>query len=187
MLKIVFKFKFLMLFLFPFFNVFGNLPEDSIYNLNSKLLNSNGKTINFSELEGKIHIFSMIYTNCKTICPIIVNNMKSIEKALSDDLIDNVNFTLVSLDPDRDNVDSLRVFFLEKKLNSTRWNLFTASKDDVLKISLSVGIKYKKENSNEYSHSNLIVILDKHGVVRYRQQGLDKNYFNLINLIKKLI
>ena len=53
-------------------------------------------------------------------------------------------------------------------------------------VTLTTGIKYKKEKNNEYTHSNLILVLDKNGVIKLYQQGLDKNYTSLIELIKKL-
>ena len=65
--------------------------------------------------------------------------------------------------------------------------MFKTTKDETLKIALTVGIKYKKEKNSEYTHSNLIVILDKNGVVKFHHQGLSKDYNSLIKLIKNLI
>ena len=44
------------------------------------LVDINGKQLNLTNLSGKVQVFSMIYTNCKTVCPIIIANMKAIEK-----------------------------------------------------------------------------------------------------------
>ncbi len=177
-------------FIFLFFLVFNvnanNLPSDSIYNLDSNLLEYNGSKLKLSELKGKVQVFSMIYTNCKTVCPIIINNMKLIEKMIPESISNNVGFFLISLDPERDDVDILNIFFKEKNLNVNKWRLFKTTKEETLKIALTTGIKYKKEKNNEYTHSNLILVLDKNGVIKLYQQGLDKNYTNLIELIKKL-
>lgn len=159
-----------------------SFSSESIYNLNSKLIDKDGKQYILGDLGGKIQVFSMIYTNCKTICPIIIANMKAIEKLLPNDLVDNVKFSLISLDPDRDSAETLNKFFKEKKFGD-KWNLFKTSKEETLRIALAVGIKYKKEKNDEYTHSNLIVILDKNGVIKMHHQGLDKNY-NLV--IKKI-
>ncbi len=93
---------------------------------------------------------------------------------------------MVSLDPDRDTVDTLSKFFKEKKMNDTRWRLFKSTKSDTLKLALTLGIKYKKEKNNEYTHSNLIIILDKNGVIRMHHQGLDKNFSKVVNIISDL-
>lgn len=176
-----------IIYIYINFHVFaGNFPGDSIYNLNSQLIEKNGNNVNISDLQGKIQIFSMIYTNCKTTCPIIISNMKSIEKLLPVHLLRNVNFLLISLDPERDSIISLNKFFKEKNLNNEKWRLFRTSREEVLNIALAVGIKYKKEKNNEYMHSNLIIVLDKDGVIKLHHQGLDKNYVTLISIIKSL-
>lgn len=173
---------FCVLFSFSAFS----LPSNSIYNLNSKLIDYKGNILNLSDFSGKIQIFSMIYTRCKTICPIIISNMKSIEKILPPSVLNNVGFVLISLDPDRDSVDVLANFFIDKGLNEKKWKLCKTDKIETLKIALAAGIKYKKEKNDEYTHSNLIIVLDKNGVIKLHHPGLDKNYNNLIELISSL-
>jgi len=161
-------------------------PTNSIYNLDLKLVDKSGKVLNLHDLSGKVQILSMIYTNCKTICPIIIANMKAIERIVLLEKFKNINFSLISLDPDRDSVDILSKFFNDKKMDSSRWNLYKTSKEDTLKLALTLGIKYKKEKNNEYTHSNLIIILDKQGVIKMHHQGLDKNFDHVIKLLSQL-
>lgn len=174
---------FIYIFCFSFSLFAFALPSNSIYNLNSNLTDYNGNVLNIKDLSGKIQIFSMIYTKCKTVCPIIISNMKSVEKLIPEHLLDHVSFSLISLDPDRDSVDVLHNFFIDKKFESNRWNLYKTDKNTTLKIALISGIKYKKEKNDEYTHSNLILVLDKEGVIRLHHPGLDKNYSDIIDLI----
>ena len=179
------KIKFyLLVLLFPY--VVFTFSDYSIYNLDLNLVDRHGSEVNIKSLSGKIHIFSMIYTNCKTICPIILSNMKAIEKLLPEQYINDVVFTLVTLDPERDDVLRLNKFFLDKKFNDDRWFLYRTSKEETLKLALTMGIKYKKERSNEYVHSNLIVLLDKEGVIKLHHQGLDKNFDTILDVIVSL-
>jgi len=175
------KLYILLFLIFPFL-VYA-FPSNSIYNLDINLIDKDGKVSKIKDFNGKVQIFSMIYTNCKTICPIIIANMKAIEKLVLFNKIKNISFSLVSLDPDRDSVESLNRYFNEKKMNVNLWNLYKSSKEETLKLSLAVGIKYKKEKNNEYTHSNLIIILDKNGVIKMHHQGLDKNFDPILKLI----
>jgi len=184
MLNKLLKYIFII-FLFSCFTNCYSFPNNSIYNLNSKLIDKDGNEIILGNLSGKIHVFSMIYTRCKTICPIIIANMKSIEKLIPEKLQNSVSFSLISLDPERDSVETLNKFFNEKQL-SDKWNIFKSTKEETLKIALAMGIKYKKEKNDEYTHSNLIIILDKNGVIKMHHQGLDKNYKLLIKKISEL-
>lgn len=185
MLKILIRIQYALVFFLLSFNLYA-FPGDSIYNLESKILDKDGKELLLENLSGKVQVFSMIYTRCKTVCPIIVANMKSIERLIPKNILDQVSFSLVSLDPDRDSVENLYNFFNEKKLNNKTWNLYKMSKEETLQLALTVGIKYKKEKNNEYTHSNLIIILDKNGVIRMHHQGLDKNYSELVKLVLSL-
>lgn len=184
-------FKFLILIYFFSFSSFlaqnnEKLPDESIYNLNILLTDQHNNKIFFEELSNNIQIFSMIYTNCKTICPIIISNMKTIEKLLPAKLNSKIKFSLISLDPDRDDINSINNFFVEKKLNNN-WSLYRCDKNDVLKIALTTGIKFKKDyETNDYIHSNLIVLIDKKGIIQYYHQGLDKNFDEILKIINDL-
>lgn len=172
---------FLFLLLYPI--VIYAFPSNSIYNLDINFVDRNGKISQLKDFSGKVQVFSMIYTNCKTICPIIISNMKAIDRLVLLNGINNISFSLVSLDPDRDSVESLNKYFYEKKMNHTSWNLYKSTKDETLRLALAVGIKYKKEKNNEYTHSNLIVVLDKNGVIKMHHQGLDKNFDSVLKLL----
>lgn len=177
----------ILLLFFPVISFSVELPDNSIYHMDIHMLDKFGADVILKDLSGKIHIFSMIYTHCKTICPIIISNMKLLEKSIPIQYLSHINFLLISLDPDRDTLASLNNFFLEKNLNESHWSIYKVNNEDVLKIALATGIKYKKDKNNEYIHSNLIVIIDKNGVVRFHQQGLDKNFEELIKIIISLI
>ncbi len=164
-----------------------SLPDNSVYNLSVQFTDRHANKVDIKSLAGKIRITSMIYTNCKTICPIIISNMRNIEKLLPLSYRKDVVFTLVTLDPDRDDVLKLNKFFIDKKFDENTWVIYKTSKEETLKLALTLGIKYKKEKDNEYVHSNLIIILDKDGVIRLHHQGLDKNFDNIINLLPSLI
>jgi len=186
-LKIFNKIKTLIItsvLLFPL--IVAAFPEESIYNLKIELNDKNGRYLDISKLAGKVHIFSMIYVNCKTICPIIIANMKELEKKLTKEQLENIQFTLVTLDPERDNCVSLNRFFFEKKFNEKHWNLYRTTKENTLKLALATGIKYKRDRT-EFIHSNMIGVIDRSGVIRIFHQGLDKNFDDIIKMINFLI
>ena len=58
------------------------LPSNSIYNLNSNWTNQDGKEMQFSDMIGKNMIVVMIYTTCKTACPLLVADMKKIKSKI---------------------------------------------------------------------------------------------------------
>ena len=74
------------------------LVDKSLHNSNEnhtvadfKLINQNGKTITQDDYKGKIYVIDFFFTRCKSICPIMTNNMVKIQKAYknNDDITDN--------------------------------------------------------------------------------------------------
>lgn len=174
------KIKYIIILFITIFS-FNCLSSESIYDLNIKLQNTDANIVDIKDLKGKIQIFSMIYTRCKTVCPAILSNMKKMEEAIPKNMMDKIQFTLVTLDPENDRTNETSLYAIRK--NITHWNFFRASKEDTLKLALATGIRYKKESSNEYTHSNTIVIIGKNGDVKMRQPGLDKDYKKFIKVI----
>ena len=164
----------------------SSFPDESIYNLNISLTNQNNVKYNISDLSGKTHILSMIYTRCKTTCPIILENMKKLEKLIPDKILKRINFSLITLDPLRDNAETLTFFMKEKNINFSNWNLFFSSEKETLELALSLGIKYKKENDGNYIHSNLILLIDDLGIIKFQHPGLMNNFDDILYSLYKI-
>lgn len=160
-----------------------SLATESVYDLEINFENADGKKINMKDLKGNIQVLSMIYTRCKTICPVIINNMKKIEQEIIKNKIKNVKFTLITLDPENDKTEQIKNFVKEKKINN--WEVLRTSKEDTLKIAMATGIRYKKENSDEYTHSNIIIVIGKNGDIKIKHPGLEKNYKKIIKIINE--
>src|SRR5690625_6799424 len=86
----------------------GEPADHSIYHASGTWRNRNGEEVSLSNLQGRIQVVSMLYTNCDYACPRILADMKRIESALSDEEREQTNFLIVSIDPERDTPDRLR-------------------------------------------------------------------------------
>ncbi|MCZ2222821.1 MAG: SCO family protein [Chitinophagales bacterium] len=91
----------------------AELPSDSIFNLTSEWQNQNNDSLQLKNLQGKTLVVVMIYTSCKSACPILVSKMKSIEAKIDRKDINQVSLVLVSIDPKR----NLKV----KVCKTTKW------------------------------------------------------------------
>ena len=56
----------------------NTVPKESIFLLDSKWQNQNGKELQLKDLKGKNLVVVMIFTSCQTACPILVENIKKI-------------------------------------------------------------------------------------------------------------
>jgi protein SCO1 len=154
--------------------------DQSIYNLELSLIDQDGRTLTLADLRGRVLVAAMIYTSCTAVCPRVTEDMKGVEKQLSVRDRTDVGFVLFSLDPGRDTPAALRRFAVAHALDLSRWRLFASSEDGVRDLAAVLGVKYKTEDNGEIAHSAMIFIIDRDGVVRHRQEGLNPESRELI-------
>lgn len=160
--------------------------SSSIYNLESKWTNQDGKVIKLDSLRGKVTVLAMAYTSCQAACPILTANMKEIENKLSKDIKDKTQFAIFSFDHEKDVPEKLKSYSNKQSLDPIRWSLFHGTKKGVHELALVLGIKYKKDSKGDYEHSNVITVLDSEGNIKYQQVGLNTNPMETISVIQKL-
>jgi protein SCO1/2 len=85
-----------------------------------------------------------------------------------------VGFTLVTIDAERDTPEALRTYRERQQLPADGWTLLRGGADDTLELAALLGVKYKREASGQFAHSNLITILDAEGEIVYQQVGLNR-------------
>ncbi len=151
----------------------ADYPGDSVYLLQSEWLNQDSKKIYLRDLAGKKLVLSMTYTSCQHTCPTIVSNMQAIEKTLSKADRNKVRFVLVSLMPQSDTPEVLKIYANKRGLKG--WTLLSGNDDDVRMLAMVLDVKYKAVGENEISHSNLITILDDQGRIEQKIIGSDSN------------
>jgi len=159
------------------------IPSASIFNLTSKWNTQNNKTIELKELKGDVLVVVMIYTTCKAACPRLVADMRSINKKVNDQ---NVKYVLVSIDPTVDTPEQMKKFAIENEMDNNQWVFLQGKIDDVREFSNVLSVKYKQISPLDFSHSNIISVFDKSGVLQYQQEGLGVSNDITISKIKEL-
>jgi protein SCO1/2 len=138
----------------------------SIYQLKSAWTDQHGATRQLEELRGRPQVIAMVYTNCGTACPLIVNDMKQVEATFPD-----VGFVLVSIDPERDTPNRLHEFAAGSRLGD-RWTLLNGSDEQLLELATVLGVRYRRVSDTDFMHSNVLTVLNAAGEIVYRQEGL---------------
>lgn len=161
--------------------------EESIYQLQSKWTNQEGKLISLSEFKGVPVVISMVYLSCHYSCPLTVNYMKEIEKKLVDEKKEQARFILVSFDPTNDKPAQMKKFAKIHGLDLSRWSFITSQKESELRELAGVlDFKYKKKGNGDYDHSLALIALDSDGVVRSRIEGAGMKTADLVTAIDNM-
>lgn len=153
----------------------------SLYALQSEWKNQNDKVVHLKDFTGQKIILGMVYTGCPNTCPLTVVR---IQKLLKDSKSKKVKVVLASFDTKGDRPDVLKEFMKNRKLNEDQWTMMTAEKDaTVRELAVVLGINYKELEDGEFSHSNVLTLLSKDGVIMETLEGLQSNPDKFIKAI----
>jgi protein SCO1/2 len=150
----------------------GEISETSIFNLTSTWNTEEGKSIQLKELKGKTLVMVMIYTSCKAACPRLVADMRNIERQIPKENLNNVQFVLVSIDPETDTPKRLKAFAIDNKMDGKQWTFLQGSVNGVREFANVLAVKYKEISPIDFSHSNIISVFNSEGELVHQQEGL---------------
>lgn len=138
-------------------------PSDSIYQLNIPLTTQDGRTAPLLNFAKQIRIVTMLYTSCAYVCPMTIQSIKDLEAALPEQERARLKILLVSIDPQRDSVETLAAFAAKHELDLARWSLARATPGDVRKLAAMLGVQYRQLANKEFNHSTVLALISPDG------------------------
>ncbi len=144
----------------------------SLHDIQAEWTTQDGKQVKLSDFHKKATIVAMIFTNCQSACPRITADIQRIENEIPADKRKEVDFVLISMDPERDTPEQLKKFATEHKLDYTNWTLLTGKQSDVDDLAGVLNVRISKQPDGSFDHSNIIHILNSKGNIVSQQIGL---------------
>ncbi|MCK9425328.1 MAG: SCO family protein [Ignavibacteriaceae bacterium] len=157
--------------------------DKSIYQLTGTWKDQNNRTLQLGKFQGKKVVLAMFFASCTYACPIIINDMQRIEKSLSNEKLANTQFVFISIDPERDSPEKLLHYANGKNLDLHRWSLLTGKNDDILELAALLGFKFRKDANGDFSHTNMITLLNEKGEITFQLIGLNQDIKEIIKKI----
>ncbi len=148
------------------------LPDTSIYHLDHAFRDQQDRPLRLPDLQGRVQVAAMVFTHCPYACPVMVQNLKAIDAALPAAARDHVEFLLISMDVARDQPAVLAAYGRREGLDPQRWHLLHGGADAVREFAAALGFRYTEVEGGDFSHSNLLVVLDGDGREAFRHEGL---------------
>lgn len=151
--------------------VLGNVPAFS-------LTAHTAQPITLDDLRGRVWIANFFFTTCRSICPIMQDNMVEVQKAFAGNpAVQIVSFTV---DPERDTVLVLREYASRKGAIPGKWLFVTGEKKALYRLARQ-GFKLAADDMPEelqgtrhdFIHSEKFVLVDAQGRIRGYYSGLD--------------
>ena len=166
-------------------NAFSDL---SIYNLPEVWTTQNGDDLALKELKGNVLVVVMIYTSCKTACPILIKDMREIRKQVDTQIpktAKGVKYLLVSIDPETDTPEHLKAFAKENNMDDDQWLFLRSNEEQTREFAAVLAVNYKQISPVDFSHSNIISVFNKKGELVSQQEGLGIDYDKTVTEVKK--
>lgn len=160
------------------------LPPESIYMLKDSFETQDHQQIILASFAGKPTIVGMIFTHCGYACPRLTADIQGIEQKLGKDK-GKVNFLLVSFDSERDTPEQLKQFANTARLDK-EWTLLHGDEEAVRTLSVLLDVQFEKDADGNFSHSNVISVLDQQGVISFREEGLEEDPQAIIEHLRSL-
>lgn len=163
----------------------GTIPDESIYMLADTFQTQDNKAVTLSSFSGKPTVIGMIFTHCDFACPRLTADIKNIEQNLNAGE-GKINYLLISFDTKRDTPEQLKKYAGHLNLDND-WTLLHGSEDAIRTLSVLLNVQFVKDAEGNFSHSNIISVLDKSGMLLFQKEGLEANHEKTITMISDLM
>ena len=161
------------------------LDEMSVFQLPAQWETQDGNNIKLADLKGNVLVTVMIYTSCKMACPRLVADMQNIEKSVGSKTKTPVKYLLISIDPENDTPERLKSFAKENNMTGDQWLFMRGTEENTREFANVLAVKYASISPIDFSHSNIISIFDKGGVMQHQMEGLAVNNDETLKAIRK--
>ncbi|MEY8020183.1 SCO family protein [Muriicola sp. SD30] len=153
------------------------------------LVNQNGDTITQENYRDKIYVADFFFTTCPTICPIMTENMVTIQNEILED--DEVLLLSHSVTPVIDSVPQLKKYALEKGVIDKKWNLVTGDKKQIYNLARKSYLAVKSDGDGgpyDMIHTENFILVDKEKRIRGTYDGTNpeeiEKLLNDLNILK---
>jgi protein SCO1/2 len=150
-----------------------------------------GKSFTEKDVEGKVFVAAYFFTTCKSICPRMNTNMKTVYEQFKNE--DGFLILSHTCDPGTDSAARLKKYSDSLGVNTGKWVFLTGRKDSLYK---QARYSYKIDDPNnnlqsieeDFLHSQFFALVDKKGRVKKIYDGIKQSEVDeMIADIKQLL
>lgn len=153
-----------------------------------ELINQNGDTITQESYKGKIYVVDFFFTRCRTICPIMTNNMGKLQKEFINN--DDIMFLSLSVTPEIDSVSVLQEYAKHKGAIAAKWNITTGDKKHIYNLarkSYFAVVEQGDGGLQDFIHTPNFILVDKKKQIRGIYNGTnDEELLRIIDDLEVL-
>lgn len=148
-----------------------------------RLINQFGEEVSLnSDLKGKILVINFFFSTCPSVCPKLTSNIKMLQNAFRKDpkkeyrIGSEMQFVSITVDPSRDSFPVLRRYADNYDVDHDNWWFLTGDRGRIYqyaRLELGVATATGDGGSEDFIHSEKIVVLDQDRYIRGYYDGVD--------------
>jgi len=145
----------------PHLNVIAPAPEFA-------LRDPAGALVRLSDLRGKIVVVAFIYTTCTTTCPILSQQMATVQKRVMQDkrLRERVMLLSVTVDPSRDSAAALGSYASRFGADPSLWKFLRESPEAMTPVLGAYREWTRPMKDGDLDHPARVYLIDGEGQIR---------------------
>jgi protein SCO1/2 len=143
---------------------------------NFSFTNQDGITITEKEIENKVFVAEYFFSTCKSICPIMNQQMQRIQKTYKGNK--SVKILSFTVDPETDNSETLKTYAVQHGYQKGQWHFLTGTKSSLYSLARKSFFVLKPAEAtnlgdagNDFIHTNNFVLVDKKKRIRGYYDG----------------
>ena len=153
------------------------------------LTSQDGGQISLADLRGKVVAVTFIFTLCTATCPVLTPMMSLVHDQLGPDFGSKVVFASITVDPERDTPEMLKLYAQTYGADVAGWSFLTGPPALIADLTRRYGVFASKNAKGDIDHSFLTSIVDQRGILRVQYLGVrfDPEEFrrDLVSLVKE--
>jgi protein SCO1/2 len=149
-------------------------------------VDQHGQRVTRQALLGQVWIANFIFTQCRTVCPLLTSKMVQLQRLLTGV---KVRFVSVSVDPAHDTPEVLAAYQRKWAPDEKRWTLLATDEKTLPATAAGFKISVMKSEGgvDPLIHSAVFVLVDGKGMVRGAFSSEDRaDFLALVKAAKKL-
>src|SRR5215470_9433099 len=136
------------------------------------LTSQNGKQVALADLRGKVVAVTFIFTLCSATCPVLTPMMSLVQDRLGPDFGTNVAFVSITIDPERDTPEMLKLYAQMYGADVAGWSFLTGEAAIIQDLTRRYGVFVSKTTAGDIEHSFLTSVIDRQGIIRVQYLGV---------------
>ena len=137
-----------------------------------KLISQDRAAMALADYRGKVLAVTFILTLCTSTCPVLTPMMVTVQDRLGHDFGSKISFVSITVDPERDTPEDLKMYAQAYGANLAGWTFLTGEPEAIRDVTRRYGVFAGKAETGNVDHTFLTSIIDRRGILRVQYLGV---------------